>query len=689
MPETNIRFATDILRRLGEELNPGSDQSILELVKNSYDADARNCTVEIILGADGSGGMVRVRDDGDGMSPTDIMNGWLVLGRSGKASGKRTRLGRIPAGNKGLGRLAAMRMGRRVHLRTYPLSEVGSGYQVDIDWNRFDSADIVEDVALAITSTVRPNNIQSGTEIEITGLRQKIGRMDVKRLARAMILLADPFGSDPSGFNPQLVAPEFRDLEALVHKRYFEQAEYHLVASVDGKGRASAKVVDWRGETLFTAEHEDIARDRGADPYLSPAAEFDLWVFILSQSAFSVRPVSVEEVRSWLKEFGGVHLYENRLRVSPYGNPGNDWLDMNLQRVRSPEERPGTNTSIGRISVSDAGRLLIQKTDRSGFIETEPFMELKAFAHDALDWMARRRLEIAVQRRQKEKEAAPRKSAKSRADVVHSIQQLPADSQKEVQQAFDAYDRAREQEIQNLEKEVQLYRTLSTAGITAATFAHESGGNPIKIISQSIKAIERRAKKLLNGRYSELQKPIEGIQRAVSSLSVLGIATLRLLEFDKRRPGRVEIHKVLRTLLDTFQPFLEGRDVAVQLQLAPREPYLRGNEAAVESIFTNLINNSLTAFETTEVEERVIAIATEVQEDRFVLQFQDNGPGIQGIGLRDIWLPGQTTHKNGTGLGLAIVRDAVRDLGGSVDAVAHGELGGARFTVELPILGAE
>ena len=43
----NIQFSTDILRRLGEELNPSIDQGILELVKNAYDADARRCLVEI------------------------------------------------------------------------------------------------------------------------------------------------------------------------------------------------------------------------------------------------------------------------------------------------------------------------------------------------------------------------------------------------------------------------------------------------------------------------------------------------------------------------------------------------------------------------------------------------------------------------------------------------------------------
>ena len=40
------------------------------------------------------------------------------------------------------------------------------------------------------------------------------------------------------------------------------------------------------------------------------------------------------------------------------------------------------------------------------------------------------------------------------------------------------------------------------------------------------------------------------------------------------------------------------------------------------------------------------------------------------------------------GLGLTIVRDAVKDLGGNVDAVENGRHGGAVILLDLPILGA-
>ncbi len=65
----------------------------------------------------------------------------------------------------------------------------------------------------------------------------------------------------------------------------------------------------------------------------------------------------------------------------------------------------------------------------------------------------------------------------------------------------------------------------------------------------------------------------------------------------------------------------------------------------------------------------------------------DNGPGIRGLDLKEIWLPGQTTTPGGTGLGLTIVRDAVLELGGDVIARSSGPLGGAEFQVVFPLIG--
>ena len=688
MTKARLRFSTEIVRRLGEELNPSLDKGVIELVKNAYDADATTCRIELLT-TDTPGGTVVVTDNGDGMTLDEILDGWLVLGASSKTPQQPTRLDRTPAGSKGLGRLAALRMGSRALLLTRPRTAGTDEHCLLIDWDAFDTATLVDDVELAVQTTRRPDRKAPGTEIRIEELRTGFTRMSVKRLARELVLLADPFADDPHAFRPELRTPEYQDLEALVRRRYFQDAEYHLQAAVDAAGRAHAHVQDWRGNSLFAADHADLAvRTRGA-PYRSPPARFQLWVFILNRATFLTRASTVTDVRNWLSEFGGVHFYYNGLRVTPYGNPGDDWLGMNLSRVRSPEERPGTNTSIGRIDVSDTSAILVQKTDRSGFIEDDTFSELRYFAQDALEWMANQRLREAERRRFRDRAHATDRTEKAQQRIQAALNDLPDETRPALLKAFQTYQAARDREATVLRREVQLYRTLSTAGITAAVFAHESHSNPIKVITQSIDAIARRAKKLLGDRYeASLRQPVDSIRGALRSLSVLSAATLRLIDNDKRRISRVDLNAAVVGAVDTFTPFLRGRDVTLRLTLSPGRPYLRGSEAALESIVANLLTNCLAAFEAEGTQDRLVRIATTVSNQTWQLVVEDNGPGIEGIERADIWLPGRTTRKNGTGLGLTIVRDAVRDMGGEVDALEKTELGGAAIVVNLPVLGA-
>ncbi|MHC4180437.1 MAG: ATP-binding protein, partial [Planctomycetota bacterium] len=317
----HLRVSPSILARLGEELNPNPDHGLLELVKNAYDADARRCSIELI-DTNEPGGEVRISDDGDGMDEAQIVDDWLILGSSRKSIDKPTRLGRLPVGSKGLGRLAALRLGTTCCLTTRPRRQRSAEYRLDIDWQKFENARTVEEVELDIQRTRRVARKSAGTEIRLSGLRTRVARMDVTRLARGILLLADPFKDSPTGFNPQLKAPEFKDLEALVRKRYFDDAEFHLVAELDDQGRAKAAVKDYRGQTLFEGGHVDLCGKAAEPLYECPAARFDLWAFILDKKTFGSRSTTVGEVQQWLGHFGGVHLYVRDVRVAPYGDPG-------------------------------------------------------------------------------------------------------------------------------------------------------------------------------------------------------------------------------------------------------------------------------------------------------------------------------------------------------------------------------
>jgi signal transduction histidine kinase len=686
MDSAHFRFSSEILRRLGEELNPSVEHGIVELAKNAYDADATEFTV-ILQNAEKRGGTLIITDNGNGMSAEDIKDGWLVIGQSRKSGIRRTAAGRIPAGYKGLGRLAALRLGEKASVTTRPNLPKRAQHELTIDWKAFDTARLVEDVDLRITTSPRPPKTAPGTEIRIENLRASVSQAEVRRLARALILLADPFEDTENSFKPVLVAPEFEDIAKLVKTRYLGDADYHLTAKLDVRGRASASVWDWKGKELFKTGHKGLTASRESKSYGCPPARFDFWNFILGKDTFVGRTAKLQDIKAWLEEVGGVHLYQNDLRASPYGNPGNDWLDINLRRAQSPEERPSTNNSIGKIIVFDETLKLVQKTDRSGFIETESFRELKNFAKDALEWMARERLGVANRRREQQRTAAPNKVQKAKERIEKAIKTAPKASQVQLRRAMQVYDQQKGFEVDTLKKDVQLYRTLSTAGITAATFAHESSGNPIKVIQQAINAIQRRGREHLNEKYdSVLAKPVTAVIKSVDALGVLSQATLSLIDHDKRRVSRVELHRVINSVLQVFDPFLRGRDVTVELALGAGNPCVRGSEAAIESILTNLINNSISAFEVAGTHSRRLHIETSMEDNRVQLNVADNGPGIVGVLKKDIWLPGITTRPHGTGLGLTIVRDTVGDLGGDVDADEKSDFGGAQIRVRLPVV---
>ena len=675
----SLRFAPSILARLGEELVPHPDQGIIELAKNAYDADARTCRV-MLHDVLQPGGTVTVSDDGDGMTVQQIRAGWLVLGRSAKDPSRRTRLGRLPVGQKGLGRLAALRLGRNVVLETRPVAEPGTEYWMEIDWTRFDRADVVENVELVIHT--RPTTGRCGTSITISDLWTSFGRVDTKRLARSLILLTDPFESERS-FRAELLTDEFRDLEELARNGYFTEADYGLRARLGSDGRASAQVMDHQGSVMWKAEHEDLRR---SGPYLAPEATFELWEFTLNRASFAAKTATVGEVKDWLGEVGGVHLYYRGLRVRPYGDPGHDWLEMNLRRVRSPEERPSTNNSIGLVTVEDPGEALTEKTDRSGFIENHAFSELRGFAGDALDWMARLRVKERDRKRRERREKDKTRLAGARRGVDEAVARIPEEQRKPVEAAIDRLDRERKRERESILSDLQLYRTLSTVGTTASVFSHEAAG-PLNRIDRLTNAIERRAGTALGGDYPDmLGKQVGLLRRAARSLRSFVRVPLTLLRREKRRVGVMDVHQTIGDVLGLFEPFLVDSDVTVKTEYVNTSPRIRGRPASLEAILANLITNAIGAFQRSEtLAGRQILIRTVQSGTQLLISVGDNGPGIRGIRRGDIWSPGQTTTPGGTGIGLTIVRDEAADLGGRAYLAQETGEGGTEFVIELPL----
>lgn len=169
-----------VIKQLGAELISDEVTAIMELIKNSYDADADwvriNITTTITNSPDhfynDVNGIVIIEDNGFGMSEQDIKEGWLVISvsqkRVDKQRGRTTPSGRTPLGDKGVGRLSVQRIGQKLEMVTgKKRSDFYS--RIAFDWNDFRD-DIPLSKVKIHASRLRKELNKEGTKLVISDL---------------------------------------------------------------------------------------------------------------------------------------------------------------------------------------------------------------------------------------------------------------------------------------------------------------------------------------------------------------------------------------------------------------------------------------------------------------------------------------------------------------------------------------
>lgn len=141
-----------ILLQLGEQLIKNENIAILELVKNAYDADAKKVVVNMRSIDSKDIGYIEIHDDGCGMSIDIIRDIWMEPGNSHKKGvverKERSELGRLPIGEKGIGRFGVHKLGKVIEL----VSKMEGRQEValNIDWRIFENAEYLSDVNINI-----------------------------------------------------------------------------------------------------------------------------------------------------------------------------------------------------------------------------------------------------------------------------------------------------------------------------------------------------------------------------------------------------------------------------------------------------------------------------------------------------------------------------------------------------------
>jgi len=118
---------------------------------------------------------------------------------------------------------------------------------------------------------------------------------------------------------------------------------------------------------------------------------------------------------------------------------------------------------------------------------------------------------------------------------------------------------------------------------------------------------------------------------------------------------------------------------------APAPVTVHGNRDALEQALLNLLSN---ARKMVDPAAGRVSLAVRADAGRAVVTVDDDGPGVHPDDRERIFESFRQAERGprvaGTGLGLAIVRRIARAHGGDV-TVADAPLGGARFTLDLPL----
>jgi signal transduction histidine kinase len=168
-----------IVKQLGEQLVSDEITALLELIKNSYDADATHVSIEINthgqyikdeLFYPNHNGFIIVEDDGFGMREETIMKSWLIISysqkRQLKEAKKTTPKGRTPLGDKGLGRLSTQRLADICEIFTNKDKEQGT--HIAFNWKDFETEDALSQVQIQAESFMPKK--KNGTKLILANL---------------------------------------------------------------------------------------------------------------------------------------------------------------------------------------------------------------------------------------------------------------------------------------------------------------------------------------------------------------------------------------------------------------------------------------------------------------------------------------------------------------------------------------
>ena len=186
---------------------------------------------------------------------------------------------------------------------------------------------------------------------------------------------------------------------------------------------------------------------------------------------------------------------------------------------------------------------------------------------------------------------------------------------------------------------------------------------------------------------------LEVIERNVSSLSQLIddlVDVSRVVSGKFRLDVRpIDLTPVIRAAVESQRPASDAKQIRLQLVLDERAGLISGDSERLQQVMWNLLSNGI---KFTPKGGSMQVVLRRV-ESHIEISVSDRGIGIEPAFLPHVFEPfqqemdGSMRRHGGLGLGLSIVRHIIELHGGEITASSEGSGRGARFTIELPLLG--
>lgn len=410
-------FKTNVLLKsiIGKDLINDDNIAILELVKNSYDANSSKVNVifkNLKFNDDSQNkfysnqsSKIIIQDFGVGMSDDDIENKWLNIAYSEKKI-KKIEFNRVLAGNKGVGRFSCDSLGK--YLDLYSRKKGEDFVHLFIDWELFEeeknSRDLqdteIQNIPIELRIIAEDDFeaetgfkvFDEGTILEISKLRREwvtLERnrnkketwnnkrlLELKKYLEKLISPNQSFGEDTFSIN--LYAPEFidDDFGKPKHEKVNGEIENKIFRKLDFTATSISSVISKDGTTITTT-----ITDKGRDIFILEEKNVrfpllnnvNIVVYFLNRYSkiYFTKQTGIRSI-----DFGSIYLFINNFRIPPYGEQGDDWLGLERRKQQGYGRVLGTRDLVGRIEIQDNKNQFQIVSSREGLVKDSVFYEL-------------------------------------------------------------------------------------------------------------------------------------------------------------------------------------------------------------------------------------------------------------------------------------------------------------------------